>query len=239
MPGYQDTAGDVMELARSTMNDAAVDPETGAPMNPAVWTDFKLLPFLQSAYRRFQRDLATRGVKNREVDVVLTMPAGATAIDNTGTPPNVALPDDFLFPIFLKERQTGSTRNYTDVVEAHNGLPQQLQPQAQFRFYEDTGDVLKFNAASQSNDIWLRYIQALAKLADANSKIAIRDAVDALAARTALMAARARGVTVFKQDLEEWYQEELTEWVAQHYRTKQRQPARRRAYGSKRRVIFF
>jgi hypothetical protein len=240
LPGNGDTVADVTELVRAMMNDRAFDSVTQALLDPAVWTDPILLPFLNSAYRRFQRDLAARGVKTMVTDVIITVPAGTTVIDGvTGNPP--LLPTDFLFPWKLTERPTGSTQPLSPMTPWDIGLPDRDQ-QTQLRDWQYVSDGIGLVGATASNDVYMRYEKALPKLTVNNSggdPLRILGAIDAIAAGTAQRAARARGVAALSTDFKAMYEEELALWLTQYYHPKQRTPARRRPYGSRRRGIKF
>lgn len=84
-----DQAEDALNLARSLANDAA----------GAVFSDAVLLPFLNSAYRALQRELAESGVSvlvsQADVDLPLTNGVTNTIISDVTTP---QLPTDLLAP---------------------------------------------------------------------------------------------------------------------------------------------
>lgn len=223
------TAGDVLDLARAHLNDV---PDPGDA--PAVYTDAKLFPFLNSAYRRTQKELAAAGVSIMREEVIITILAGTDTIDDQSAPP---LPSDYLFPQKLKERGAASTERWTDVIPAQGGLSDRLA-QLQMIEYQILGDGLNFIGATRDIDLWLRYEKALPALAMPADPLRIRGAIDMLAYRTAANATRSRGVQSLAADLLAQYEQEKTLWLAEYWKPTQRFPARRRPYGARRRVPY-
>src|SRR5574340_184931 len=103
MPVVQTTAYDQAEapltLARSLVNDAA----------GAVFSDAVLMPFLNSAYRSLQRQLAEAGVSvfvsQIDLDMPLTNGVTPTQLSDASAP---QLPTDLLVPHELWEQAAGT-----------------------------------------------------------------------------------------------------------------------------------
>ncbi|HVA71924.1 MAG TPA: hypothetical protein VNF02_02345 [Candidatus Limnocylindrales bacterium] len=109
-----DQAEDALNLTRSIMNDAA----------GAVFSDAVLMPFLNSAYRELQRQLAESGVSvltgQDDIDLPLTNGLTNTEISDVTTP---QLPTDLLAPQQVWEQATGSSDMFIPMEKITSGLP--------------------------------------------------------------------------------------------------------------------
>ena len=98
-------AEDALNLTRALLNDSSA----------AVFTDTRLMPLLNSAYRGLQRELAENGVSVLAEQQDLDLPADPTSgvtpteISDVSSP---QLPTDCMAPHMLWERATANT---TDV----------------------------------------------------------------------------------------------------------------------------
>jgi hypothetical protein len=124
-------AEDALNLARALMNDSAA----------AVFTDTLLLPFLNSAYRGLQRELAESGVsvlaEQQDLDLEPNSGTGVTntEISDVSSP---QLPTDCLMPHTLWERATANTSDVFVPMEkfTSGGAMLNLQPSSYLRLWE-------------------------------------------------------------------------------------------------------
>lgn len=185
------TAGQVMALVRSLVNDAA----------GIVFTDALVLPFVNSAYRKVQRGLANTGAGTFISDNVTVIVAAVSAPDsslqvviNDATAPPNQLPTDLLVPLKLWERPASSAAEFGEMTDLtrRGGLPSRRQGAA-LEVWEWRADGIYFLGATQATQVRIRYAKAYPDLADASSQILVRSAQDAIAYYAAAMAASSRG----------------------------------------------
>jgi hypothetical protein len=136
MPGV--TAQSVMDEARGVyLND----------VGNTLFTNTILLPFLKSAYEDFRNECALNEISEGYRRVNSTIAALATTY---GT-----LPTDFLLPLMLEERTSGSTDLFVTMTEVRL-LPEQAQNTAlNYWNWFDTG--IGFIGATQANQVRLTY----------------------------------------------------------------------------------
>src|SRR5450755_297901 len=95
-------AEDALSLVRALVNDSA----------GVVFTDTLLMPFLNSAYRGLQRELAENGVsvltEQQDIDLEVNSSTGATNTEMSDVS-SPQLPTDCLVPHMLWERAAAST----------------------------------------------------------------------------------------------------------------------------------
>ena len=185
------TAGQIISLVRSLLNDAAGN----------LFTDGVLLPYANAAYRKVQRALANIRSGTFLMDGVQLVVSAVTAVDpslqvsitDATAPPN-QLPTDLLVPLKLWERADGSSENFIEMADltGHGGLPSQPQG-ARLQFWEWRADGIYFLGATRDAEIRLRYQRAYPDLVDATSPVLVRHAQEAIAYFTAAMASAARG----------------------------------------------
>jgi hypothetical protein len=185
------TAGQITQLVRSLLNDAAGN----------LFTDSVLLPYVNSGYRKAQRALAAAGQESFLVDDLLIVVPAVAQVDsslqvmiNDNTAPPNQLPTDLLVPLALWERPKGSSEDFSPMVDlsARGGLPA-IQQEATLRFWEWRQDGIWFAGATQDTQIRLRYQKSYPDLTDATSTVLVRNAQEAIAYAGAAMAALARG----------------------------------------------
>jgi hypothetical protein len=165
------------------------------------FTDAVLLPYANSAYRKLQRALGNGGgggfIQDDVLLVVAAVPAAdaslQVSISDATAAPN-QLPTDLLVPLKLWERASGSSDDFSEMVDLtrHGGLPSRLQD-VSLNVWEWRADGLYFLGATQDVQIRLRYAKAYPDLTDATSAVLIRNAQEAIAYATAALAGWARG----------------------------------------------
>lgn len=146
------------------------------------------------------------------------------------TNPQQFVPPDLLVPLFLWERQTGSTENWVEMVERPDGLPSVL-PGDRFRIWEWRQDSLFMPGAVQENDIRLRYTGSLAMFVSVNDTLYFRGATGALAYYMVSTYLSSKN-TQAAQMAESRANERLNQIATRNARMKQRMPITRRSYGN-------
>jgi hypothetical protein len=226
-------AEDALNLARSLVNDAA----------GAVFTDTLLMPFLNSAYRGLQRELAECGVsvlaeqQDLELDTDPTSGLTPTEISDVSSP---QLPTDCLVPHMLWERAAANTTDVFVPMEkfTSGGSMLNLQPSTYLRLWEWREDKINLIGATQSITVRIRYERVLPLLTLGTDPVQIRSATDPLAFATAALAARSRGARALAQDLLGTAQMATENLIERYVRPEQLKGRRRMPYSYHRRVIY-
>jgi hypothetical protein len=146
------------------------------------------------------------------------------------TLPQQFIPPDLLVPLFLWERQTGSTEDWVEMVERPDGLPSAL-PSLRLRIWEWRQDGIHMPGATQSNDVRLRYTGSLAQFVSVNDTLYFRGATGAIAyymVSSYLMSKNPQAAT----QAESRANERLNQIATRSARMKQREPITRRSYGN-------
>lgn len=216
MPGVvtspYDTAEYCLNLTRSLGNDAIQSLAGSLLADTQGYTTV----YLNSAYRNVQRQLAQAGVQTFKRRIILTQVPKVYAIDpgmvcelsytgffdgalNHATP---TLPADFLWPLRLRERQSGTTNPYNPMFPARDTL--QSRPQSIFlRDWLYQQDKILLNGSTQVNDIELYYVPFLpdiqpdAILPLGEQQLLILRCANAVAAYTLAEFAFARGSSLY------------------------------------------
>ena len=226
-------AEDALTLARALVNDSA----------GAVFTDTLLMPFLNSAYRGLQRELAENGVsvlaeqQDLELDRDPVTGITPTEISDTSSP---QLPTDCLAPHMLWERATANTGDVFVPMEkfTSGGSMLNLQPSTYLRLWEWREDKVNLIGATQSITVRIRYEKVLPLLTLGTDPIQIRSATDPLAFATAALAARSRGARALAQDLLGAAQMATENLIERYVRPEQTKGRRRLPYGARRRIVY-
>jgi hypothetical protein len=226
-------AEDALSLARSLLNDSA----------GSVFSDSLLMPFLNSAYRGLQRQLAENGVsvvaeqQDIEMDADPVSGVTNTELSDVSSP---QLPTDCLVPHQLWERATANTADVFVPMEkfTSGGGMLNLQPTTYLRLWEWREDKINLIGASQSITVRVRYEKALAQLVLGTDPVQIRSATDPLAFATAALAARSRGARALAQDLLATAQMTTENVIERYVRPEQLKGRRRMPYSYRRRTIY-
>lgn len=206
-----------------------------------------MLPLLNDALEWFTNEVNNHGVNTFTKETILTPltatqvptdPATQVYISDSGyfdgvqlnTNPQQFVPPDLLTPLFLWERETGSTEDWVEMVERPDGLPSVL-PGQRFRIWEWRQDGLYMPGSVQSNDVRLRYTGSLASFVSTNDTLYFRGATGALAyymVSSYLMSKNPQAA----QQAESRATERLNQIATRNARMKQREPITRRSYGN-------
>jgi hypothetical protein len=224
---------DALNLARALVNDGA----------GVVFTDALLMPFLNSAYRGLQRELAENGVSvlTEQQDIEFDVNAGSgitnTELSDVSSP---QMPTDCLAPHMLWERATANTGDVFAPMEkfTRGGSMLNLQASSYLRFWEWREDNLNLIGATQAITVRIRYEKVLPALTVGTDPVQIRSATDPLAFATAALAARSRGSRALAQDLLAAAQMATENLIERYVRPEQTKGRRRMPYGHRRRVIY-
>lgn len=222
-----DQAEDVLTLARSLLNDAA----------GAVFSDAVLLPFLNSAYRALQRELAEEGVSvlvsQQDLDLPLTNGVTVTELSDVSSP---QLPTDLLAPHQLWEQAAGSSDLFIPMEKITSGLPN-FQPSTYLRMWEWREDTIQLIGATQEITLRVRYEKSLPALVQGTDPVQIRSSIDPLAYSVAALAARSRGAQALSMDMMGAAQMSTNNLIERYVRPEQFKGRRRKPYGHRRRII--
>lgn len=232
MPVVQTTAYDQAEapltLARSLVNDAA----------GAVFSDAVLMPFLNSAYRSLQRQLAEAGVSvfvsQIDLDMPLTNGVTPTQLSDASAP---QLPTDLLVPHELWEQAAGSADLMIPMEKITGGLPN-LQPGAFLRMWEWREDAIQLTGATQETTVRIRYEKSLPAIVLGTDPLQIRSSIDPLGYAVAAMAARSRGAQALAADMLALAESAAEKLIERYVRPEQFKGRRRKPYGYRPRIVY-
>lgn len=223
-----DQADAALNLARSLVNDAAGN----------VFSDAVLIPFLNSAYRTLQRQLAESGVSvliaQADLDLTLTNGVTSTSISDVSAP---QLPTDLLAPHQLWEQPSGSSATFAPMEKITGGLPN-FEPGSCLRMWEWRTDAIQLIGATQETTVRLRYEKSLPAIVVGTDPLQIRSSIDPLAYAVAGMAARSRGAQALAADMLALAQESSNELIERYVRPEQFKGRRRKPYGYRARVVY-
>lgn len=226
-------AEDALTLARALLNDSAA----------SVFTDTLLMPFLNSAYRGLQRELAENGVsvlaEQQDLELDTDPLSGITPIEISDTS-SPQLPTDCLAPHMLWERATANTADVFVPMEkfTSGGSMLNLQPSTYLRLWEWREDKVNLIGATQAITVRIRYEKVLPLLTLGTDPVMIRSATDPLAFATAALAARSRGARALAQDLLGAAQMATENLIERYVRPEQTKGRRRMPYGYRRRIVY-
>lgn len=174
-------AGTVMAKAASLLNDTA----------RTVYTYAAAVPYLQMALQELREHFELYGIPcTQKVSAVITIPSGTTTIIYNAVVPAPSLPNDFVEPLQLWERQTGIDPYIP--MHRRDFLPHNLEgvPVGIFSIFTWNNQEIEVLPSNRSNDIKIDYIQELfAPIVDENSIINIVNASTFLEYRTAALMA--------------------------------------------------
>jgi hypothetical protein len=226
-------AEDALNLARALMNDSA----------GVVFTDSLLMPFLNSAYRGLQRELAESGVsvlaEQQDLDLEPNPSTGVTNIEISDVS-SPQLPTDCLMPHTLWERASANTSDVFVPMEkfTSGGSMLNLQPSTYLRLWEWREDKINLIGATQGITVRIRYEKVLPQLTLGTDPVQIRSATDPLAFATGALAARSRGARALAQDLLGTAQMATEKLIERYIRPEQLKARRRRPYSHHQRVVY-
>ena len=213
----------IANLARSLVNDTQAG-ATGTPGEGQILVDNPAIapfmqPFLNSAIRKLYRMLRNVGdpVLIKDNVIITGLPVVNSPTEGLGNPdptvqtylsttgyfdgvqlwPNLLLPGDFLYPIQLWERATGTVDNFQPMQQVQGGLPGQQQSTVLGKWEFRNGN-LNFEGATTSRDVRIRYYCSLAQffsqtLDFSSTYVPVPDCTDFLAYEVAVLYATMLG----------------------------------------------
>jgi len=228
------TAGDVLNLARSMMNDP----------NGVLWSDPVLFPLLNAAYRSLQEELAINGVSVMQTSADIDLPVVTlNGVILAPNPPRIAddttpqLPTDLVVPYTIEEQATGSDDLFIPMERITGPLPN-FQPMGYLRIWKWETDQIELVGATREITVRIHYERALGALAAESDPVEIPYATRAIAYEVAAFAARSRGARDLAMDMEQAASMTRQRIVERYTRAQQYKARRRKPYGEHRRVIY-
>lgn len=208
---------DVLTEAVALLND----------VGKAIYTDARMIPLVDKAYRELQKVYADNGVQvTDEISSTISIAASTVRID-----PQVSINANFIEPIFIQERASGSTSadDWTDMEETA-WEPSESQ-QTTLDVWTWREQEIKFRGATTNREILVRYLKSLAKLTAAGDSILIEGAQEFLAARAAAIAALVIGENTTRAEaLQEDAGSALELLLSINAKKRQNLPIRRKRY---------
>jgi hypothetical protein len=217
------TASEVMDLARTKLNDAALQ----------LFNNDVLLPYLQAAYLTLQSEMQDNSLPTTfEASSALAITAGATVVSTSSTP---ALPLDIIEPIEVYERGDSSQRWELMDEITYRPLSFAADLDASLHVWQWSEDELKLRGSTANREILIKYIKSLPTISNESTELGLRGALLYLAYKTAAEAAEDIGQNRTKAErLESKAQVELNKFINIRVKGQQGHPVRRRPYGSRR-----
>lgn len=214
------TANEVMNLARTHLNDVAAN----------QWTNAVLLPCLQIAQKELAIHLAEQNFPYlREISVDTAVPVGTNDISG---------PSDMVYPIMIKEKPNGADDIFLTEVEQKFWEGIEIPSAEDIYRWCWRKQRIYFNNHSTDREIRLFYLANLIDVVDENTQLLITYTDVVLSKRTAAIAARDLGANPTRADylnVEAKYY--LDKILNIQIKTQQSMPVRRRAYRARRRGI--
>jgi hypothetical protein len=168
-------ASDIMDGAAIILNDSA----------KSLYSYATQLPYLKKANQELEQELIIIGAP-----VQRTKSATISVLANAKT---LTLPSDFLIPLTLKERNSGSSDPWTDMVEKAF-LPDNAIPDNLLRVWQFANNNINFVGSIINRDVLLNYDRMLAVINSQNSAEDFYLSSVYLSARTAELCARYIGM---------------------------------------------
>jgi len=196
------------------------------------------MPFLNTAYRTLQRELAENGVTvlvaQLDLDLPLTDGLTPNEISDTSSP---QLSSDCLAPHTLAEMATGTSDLFVPMEKITAGLPN-FQPGSYLRMWEWLEDKVNSVGATQAITVRVRYEKVLPALCAGTDPVQIRSSTDPLGYGTAAMVARSSGQRALALDLMAAAADATAKLIERYVRPEQYKARRRRPYGPKRGIAY-
>lgn len=204
-----------------------------------------MFPLLNDALNWFENECNNHGVDTFTKETFLNGltptptpddPATQVDVSDTGYYDGQAnhaqpqLPTDLLNPIFLWERQSGSTEDFLPMQEVPDGLPS-TTPCDRFRMWEWREDGLYMPGATQENNLRLRYKGSHAQLVTPNDTLYFRGATGPMAYKVASVYLMSKQPETAAQYASE-AAGRLNQILTRNARMKQRESVSRIRYGS-------
>lgn len=216
MPTY--TAKDRLDEAAVFLNDP----------NKTNYTYSVLMPFLKIALQEAEDIFIANGMPFVLKEVATPIQVAANVI-------TLPLPSDFLLPIKIEERASGSTDNFIELTEKV-WLPDET-PTSELRYWTwDNGQVISFLGANTAREVSLFYYRSLTAINVPDDVVSINHIKQYLSGRSASLAAFVIGENTSRaQALDSLAGVALERAVNIATKRRQNKPVRRRPFGTARR----
>lgn len=160
-------------------------------VNRTYWTNAILLEPFKNAYDDFKEELIDADIRIMgEVSAALIV---TTAMMDIGGPTGPALPSNFVVPITLWERLSGTSNSY-DMMAPFKTLPKTEVLTSSLMYWSFRKQFIQFIGATTNRDVKIDYIgDTLSVAEDENDRINAFNAKSFLAYRTAALASEFQG----------------------------------------------
>lgn len=213
------TVLDVFKAARTHLDDD----------DAAVWTDPRLMPKLQVAFRELQVKLQINGAPVLfQTTATLTVPANTSDLTLLGS-----YPTDIVEPISVYERDPGqAVRDFAEMTESD--FPPLIDPANNIHYWAWIGEHLLVSPSTQISEVLIRYTKSLTTPTAVNDPIGIQFGDLYLGYRVAALAvASPTGNKIYgmrTMQLDSFANKFLEQIVTNVTRHAQNLPAKRRGY---------
>jgi len=213
-------ASEVMDRSRAVLNDVVMD----------LYTNEVLLPYLKIANDDLSDELVDNGsTVSKDVSVDLIIPIGQT------TP---VLPQDFIVPIQVFEKDQGQTDDYYRPVDQREFNPN-LLPGNELRYWTWREQTIYTLGATVNKLIRVRYYRLISSVVGENSNVELTHALNYLAYHTAALAAEHVGQNRQKAiDLESQATDKMSKLLKKEVKQSHSKPTRRRPFKLNRYTTF-
>ena len=152
-----------------------------------IFQDTKIIPLLQKAYAELQTKMMLNGLPVlKEASATTTVNAGVTALgDGSG------LPSDFIYPIELAERTSGSADRFEPMDE--KAWEPDVEQSEKLIYWNWREEEIKFVGATANRDVRIRYMKGLTRITADTTPLYVNNCTTYLAARAAALAAFLHG----------------------------------------------
>lgn len=213
-----DTLTTVTGKVRALLNDLDVQ----------EYQDSVLLPYVGMAQSQLDSFLRAKGIEKYRLEATVTVPAGVTLLTLTSTPP---LPADFVQPVVLHERASGSTKatDWRGMVQVREDLPNE-EAREILGYWSWQGGGIRFVGATTAREVQIDYLNVPPEVALPTDVLPMIDSAEAIAALTASLVCGAKGADAAEAKFERRYLRERDNLYAAAMRQKQRRVLRRKFY---------
>lgn len=212
------TVQNVINECRALLNDSG----------GVLFTDTLMIPLIDKAYRELQKAYADNGIQViDEISASVSVSANVTFVD-----PQLAFPsEEFLLPIFIQERPSGSTSEDDWVDMDERAWEPSESRQTTLDVWTWREQQIKLRGATVAREIKVRYLKALVALSAVGDILGIEGSQEFLASRASAIAAAVIGENMTRAEM---LQEDATaaKEVLLSINAKKRQniPIRRKRY---------
>lgn len=215
-----DTLGTVTAKTRALLGDLDVQ----------LYDDAFLVTYVGMAQSQLDLRLAEKGIESYRLQATVTVPAGTVTLTKTTSP---ALPADFVQPIVLHERLSGSTNanDWSAMTQIREDIPNTDRGDS-LGLWSWQGGAIRFIGATTAREVQIDYWSAPAEVALLTDALPVFDSSEAVAYLTASLVTQAAGELEMAQAFYGGYDREFAKLYGIAIRQMQRRPQRRKFYSS-------